>query len=1045
MRTQFLLTIVAVFLSAIIYAQQRRVTGTVTNQKTNKPLEGVSVQSQSKSAVTDANGQFSIEAAIGETITFSFVGMKPANVRITNNTNNISLTMEEQAGDLEAVVVTGYKTERKKDLTGAVSIVNMNDVKNIPAGNPMLSLQGRVPGVYIEADGSPNGGNRRVLIRGLNTLGNTNPLYIIDGVPTNRPEVFRNLNPNSIASVQVLKDASAASIYGSRASNGVIIVTTKEGKPRAGQENVSIQFNSSLSYLTEKPWRQPVLNAEERGRVLWQASVNDKTDPSIHKAIYTYDWNGDFNNPVLNKVNIQPFVGGDPNVPVGNTDWQEATWDPALISTQDLTVSAGTSRSSLLINMGYYKNTGMLKYTNFERLTSRLNAYTTFLDGKIKIGQNLQLARTSETLAANDLGGAPTPGLSVTLAPTIPVFTKDGQYAGPVGAGYSDRNNPVHMQYINRWDRNNEFSVFGNVYAEISPIKNLLFRSSFGADYSNTLVKNIEPAFQEGFLGRSVNSLSLQDGKNLSLTLTNTLSYQLERGKHRLNGLAGVESFQQDRTGFGAYREGFALEDVNYYVLNAGTGRSTNNGFASGYRLFSYFGKLFYGFSDKYLASLTVRRDGSSRFGTANQYGVFPAATLGWRIDREEFFHVPAVSNLKLRAGVGRVGNQETITDLGRFGLYQTNYGTVGTGFPGSWTNTGTAYDLNGANGGTLPSGYVSIQGENPNLKWESTEELNLGIDFGFFNEKISGSFDYFTRKTSDILIQPPVAGAVGEGRVRFLNGATKTNKGWELLLTYQNLTAGGLRYSITGNASHFIDKITVLPPEVRTAYPGSPQKPILGQSQTAIFGYYADGIFQSQREVDEYAKQPGKGVGRIRYRDLDGDGEVDANDRDWLGNTLPALEYGLKIDFDYKNFDLSIFGSGVAGKKGWDDGRFLNSFLDVRQNNGRGILNAWTPQNPTSNTPMLSLVNNNNENRTSTFFIVNGAYFRLRNVQLGYNLPLSLIQRLRMESLRFYISGQNLFILKNKEYQTRDPERIGSVNNWPQPTTYTLGLNVTF
>jgi TonB-linked SusC/RagA family outer membrane protein len=787
------------------------------------------------------------------------------------------------------------------------------------------------------------------------------------------------------------------------------------------------------------------LNAEERGRVLWQASVNDKTDPIIHKAIYAYDWNGDYTNPILNKVIIQPFVGGDPNVPVGNTDWQEETWDPALICTQDLTVSAGTSRSSLLINMGYYKNTGMLKYTNFERLTSRLNAFTTFFNGKVKIGQNLQMARTSETLTANDLGGAPTPGLSVNLAPTIPVYTIKGDYAGPVGAGYSDRNNPVHMQYINRWDKNNEFSVFGNVYAEISPLKNLLFRTSFGADYSNTLAKNIEPAFQEGFLGRSVNSLSLQDGKNLSMTFTNTLSYQIERGKHRVNALAGVESFQQDRTGFGAFREGFALEDLNYYVLDAGTGRSTNNGFASGYRLFSYFGKLFYGFSDKYLASVTVRRDGSSRFGAANQYGVFPAATLGWRIDKEEFFHVPVVSNLKLRAGVGRVGNQETISDLGRLGLYQTNYGTIGRDFPGSWTNIGTAYDLNGANGGTLPSGYVSIQGENPNLKWESTEELNLGLDFGFINEKISGSFDYFTRKTSDILIQPPVAGAVGEGRVRFLNGATKTNKGWEFLLTYQNVTASGLRYSISGNASHFKDKITVLPSEVRTAYPGSPLKPILGQSQTAIFGYYADGIFQNQREVDDHAKQPGKGVGRIRYRDLNGDGSVDGNDRDWLGNTLPGFEYGLKIDLDYKNFDLSIFGSGVANKKGFDDGKFLNSFLDVRQNNGRGILNAWTPQNPSSNTPMLSLVNSNNENRTSTFFIVNGAYYRLRNVQLGYNLPLQIVQKLKMESLRLYVSGQNLFILKSKEYQTQDPERIGSINNWPQPTTYTVGLNVNF
>jgi len=1042
-----ILTIITVFIAAVSFAQQKIITGTVSS-KTKEPLQGVSVQGGNKTVTTDANGKFSIEASVGETIQLSFVGMNPLNFAVTNSTQDVNLIMEEGASTLEQIVVTGYKSERKKDLTGAVSVVNMNDVKNIPAGNPMLSLQGRVPGVYIEADGSPNGGNRRVLIRGLNTLGNTNPLYIIDGVPTTRPEVFRNLNPNSIASVQVLKDASAASIYGSRASNGVIIVTTKEGKPKAGQEKVSIQLNSSFSMLTEKPWREKVLNAEERGRVFWQASVNDKTDPAIHSAIYKFDWNGDYSNPVLNKVNIQPFVGGDSLEPVGNTDWQEASWDRAFISSNDLTISAGTGKSSMLINMGYYKNTGMLVYTNFERLNTRINSYTTLFDGKLKIGENLNMSRSTQTLAANDLGGAGVPYLTVTLAPTIPVFRTDGKYAGPVGAGYSDRNNPVHMQYINRWDKSNEFIAFGNVFAEITPVKNLLFRTSFGVDYSSALTKNIEPAFQEGFLGRSVNSLSLQQGNSTSLTFTNTLNYQFEKGKHRTNILAGVESFQQDFSDFGAFRENFALEDVNYYYLNAGTGRSANNGSGTGYRLFSYFGKAFYSFSDKYLASFTIRRDGSSRFGTANTYGVFPAATIGWRIDNEEFFNFPVISNLKLRAGVGRVGNQE-IGNTARFGLFQPNYGTIGNGFntiwASGWLNTGTAYDLAGANQGTLPSGYVQVQGENQNLKWESTEELNIGIDFGFLNEKITGSFDYFTRKTSDILIQPPIASAVGEGRVKWLNGATKTNKGWELLLTYQNSTAGGLNYSFSANASHFLDKITYLPPEVRTAYPGNVEKTIIGQSQTSVFGYKTDGIFQSDAEVAKHANQTGKGIGRIRYKDLNNDGKIDALDQDWLGTLLPALEYGLKIDLSYKNFDLSIFGSGVAGKKGWDDGKFINSFLDLRANNGRGILNAWTPQNTGSKVPRLSLLNTNNENRLSDYFIVKGDYFRLRNVQIGYNLPQYLIQKVKMESLRFYVSGQNLFLLKNKEYQTKDPERIGSINNWPQPTTYTLGLNVTF
>ncbi|MDQ4141506.1 MAG: SusC/RagA family TonB-linked outer membrane protein, partial [Bacteroidota bacterium] len=534
----------------------------------------------------------------------------------------------------------------------------------------------------------------------------------------------------------------------------------------------------------------------------------------------------------------------------------------------------------------------------------------------------------------------------------------------------------------------------------------------------------------------------------LTLTWTNTANYQFDIGNHRISALAGTEAIRNDFQGFGAFREGFAVEDENYYVLNAGTGRSTNNGLVTGYRLFSLFGKINYAFADKYLASATLRRDGSSRFGTQNQYGLFPAFTLGWRINDENFLkNVAVISNLKLRAGVGRVGNQE-IGNIARFGLFQPNYGTLfnnGVGFPGQWLNVGTAYDLSGANQGTLPSGYVQIQGENQNLKWESTDELNVGIDFGFLNEKISGSFDYFTRKTKDILIQPPIASAIGEGKIKWLNGATKSNKGWEVLLSYQNSTPGGLNYSISGNAAHFRDKITELPAEVRTAYPGNVEKTIIGQSQLAVFGYKTDGIFQNQAEVDAHATQTGKGVGRIRYVDLNGDGVINALDQDWLGTFLPSLEYGLRIDASYKNFDLSIFGSGVAGKTGLDPARQFNSFLFVNQNNGPGVLNGWTPQNPNSNTPMLSLVNRNDEFRNSDFFLVNGSYARMRNVQLGYTLPTDLVSKLKMESLRFYLIGQNLFAIKSKEYLSKDPERIGGFGNWPQPTTYTLGVNVNF
>ena len=1047
---QIILMAVSVLLTAVAVAQQRNtgaITGGVLDEKgTGIPGVNVVFKGTNTGTVTNAEGRYSLSRAGGETagtLVFSSIGYQTVEVTIRNRTT-IDISLVPDVKSLSEIVVTGYKSERKADLTGAVAVVNLTETKNIPVSNPLLALQGRVPGLYIEADGSPTGGGRRVLIRGLNTLGDPSPLYVIDGVPTKQPQVFGSLSPTSIASVQVLKDAASASIYGSRSSNGVIIVTTKHGEARNGQEKLSIQFNSSVSVQTTRPWQERVLNAEDRGRALWQAAVNDRTDPKVHSAIYTYDWNGDYNNPVLNTVNIRPFVGGDTLQPVGNTNWQNESYEPAFVTQQDLTLSAGTGKSSLLINLGYFKNSGTLVYTNFERFNARINAYTSFFDGKFRVGENLQLARSTQTLAANDLGGASVPDLAVTLAPTIPVFRTDGSYAGPIGAGYSDRNNPVHMQYINRLDKRNELLAFGNVYAEVEPIKNLLFRTSFGVDHSNALSRNIEPAFQEGFLGRNVNSLALQQNNFTALTWTNTVNYGFETGSHRVNVLVGTEAIKQESRTLGAFREGFALEDENYYFLNAGTGRSTNNGSGSSSQLLSYFGKAFYAYSDRYLASLTVRRDGSSRFGSENKYGVFPAFSVGWRINNEAFMKgISAVSNLKLRAGIGRVGNQE-IGDVARFGLFQPNYGTTGTGFPGDWLNTGTAYDLNGANVGTLPSGYVQVQGENQNLKWESTEELNVGLDFGFLNDKLVGSFDYFTRNTKDILIQPPIASAVGEGKVKWLNGATKSNKGWEFILSYQN-TAGGLTYGITGNASHFRDRITALPPEVRTGYPGNAQQSILGQSQLSFFGYVTDGLFQNQGEVDAHVTQTGKGVGRIRYRDLNGDGRIDALDRTWLGTQLPRLEYGLQLNLGYKNFDLSIFGGGVAGKKGNDPVKGFNSFASVNSNNGPGVLNGWTPQNTGTTTPKLSLVNNNNETRSSDFFIVNGSYFKLRNVQLGYSLPNSITRRFRMEALRLYVVGQNLFVVKSKDYLSKDPERIGSLTFWPQPTSYTVGLNVNF
>ncbi|HWZ04863.1 MAG TPA: SusC/RagA family TonB-linked outer membrane protein [Mucilaginibacter sp.] len=1031
------------------YAQSRQITGTVIDND-GKPMGfvTVSVVETQKATATDEKGYFKIAVENGQMLKFTYVGVKSIIVPITAATQTLSIQFKDTQSALNEVIVTGYTTERKKDLLGAVSVVNLSDIKNIPATSPLLALQGHVPGLYIQTDGSPTGGaNRQVLIRGVNSLGDASPLYIIDGVPTTRFESFSSLNPNSIASIQVLKDASAASIYGSRASNGVIIVTTKDGAFRSDENKVSIQFNSSVTAQTERPWQEAVLSSADRGKALWQAAVNDGTDPNLTLPnIYTYNWNGSFTNPVLNNVIINPLVGGSALEPVGNTNWQNALYKTAIVSANDLTISSGNNKSGLLIDLGYYNNSGLIVFTGYNRYTARINSHTSAFNGKLKIGENLMMSRTSQVGSTTDVGGASTPNLAITLAPTIPLYKTDGTYGGPIGSGYSDRNNPVDMQFLNKWNTHNQFLPFGNIFAEIEPIKNLVFRTNVGFDYSSEIDKTILPVGDEGPV-RSINSLALQQTNELSITWSNTLNYHLDIGKSKINVLAGTEAIRDDYQTFGAYREGFAVNDVNYYQLNAASGATNNNGSATGYRLLSQFAKVNYSFADKYLASATVRRDGSSRFGSNNPYGVFPAGSIGWRIKSEDFLkNNTFISNLKLRVGAGTTGNQQ-IGNLASYGLLQANYGTINSPlgvFPGGWLNTGTAYDLGGANTGNLPSGYVQVQAPNPNLKWESTTEVNLGVDFGLLNDKLIGSFDYFNRNTSNILIQPPVAGAVGEGQEEWLNGASKTNKGWEFILSYNNNNANGFGYSITANASHFHDEITKLPEDVRAAYPGDIQNTILGHSQYSFFGYVADGLFQSQAQVSSAATQPGAGPGRIRYKDLNGDGVINSLDQTWLGTSLPSIEYGLNINVNYKALDFSAFGSGVTGKKGYDPAIALNSFIDVRNNYGPGVLNAWTPTNTKATVPALSLINLNNEDRASSYYIVNADYFKIRNVQFGYTLPKALLSKYKIQGLRFYIMGENLIAFKSSQFLSKDPERANTFDNWPTPTSFTIGFNLT-
>jgi len=1039
-------------------AQQQEVTvsGKVIDDK-GEPLPGatITVVGTTTGTITDIDGNYSITVPDGSVLVFSFIGYEPMRVPVDNR-SEIDVTLQTDMSSLEEVVVTGYQVQKRSDLTGSISIVDMDKSRDIPSGSALQNLQGRVPGLYIRASGTPSGAASSVNIRGVNTLGNKNPLYVIDGVPTTDPNIFQFMDQNSIESVQVLKDASASSIYGSRASNGVIVVTTKQGNNK-----ISVSINSSISH-SYNTRRLSMLNTDQFGRVLWQASVNGGTPTAIHRALYSYNEGVDNNGrPVLNGVTPVPFINNDPNIPSANTDWQNETFQTGVIAQNNIMITGGTKNTSSLISIGHFSNTGTIIKNSYERFTVRINNSVTLFDGLVKVGENLQILKSSErpmggdqfgianwdasgTNRTNPTGANPLM-LSTIILPILPVRKLDGTFAGPIGTGFSDRMNPVFLADLDKDDLNRDVQTFGNVYLEIFPLNNLVIRSSFGLDYTNNFDRNIERKYVHGFLSRKINNMSVAQRHRTDWTWSNTATYLLEVDNSRVSFLGGVEAVRNFNQIVQTLKQGFAFEDLPYFQLGAGTGIATNNGFATENKLLSYFGNVNYSFKDKYLASATIRYDGSSRFGENNKFGVFPALSLGWILSKEKFIteNLPIISNLKIRAGAGRVGNQE-IGDYVRFQQYLSNYGTVGPGVRAS----GSAYDIGGANTGALPSGFVSVRTANPNLRWETTDEINAGIDFGFNNQKIYGSFDYFTRNTKDILVTPPTPGTMGEGSEQTVNGATMANRGFEFALGYSD-RKGDFTYSFDGNISRFADEVTFLPPSVVRSFGGNVEKTILGQSSTAFFGYVADGLFQNLEEVSQHAIQPGKGVGRIRYKDLNEDGLINALDQDWLGNALPKFIYGLNMEIGYKNFSLSVFMRGVAGVTVQDGSKNTTDFLgtNVGQNKGVRLLEAWSPENTSSTIPAVSLFNANSETRSSTYLLVNGSYFKVQTIQLSYIVPQSFLQNLKLTSLRFYGNADNSILLFNQRgpyvYSGADPETPGSI--FPRPVRITLGVDVQF
>ena len=1040
-----ILIVLLSLLSTVSFAQQSTVNGKVTDSN-GESLPGVTIveKGTTNGTITGVDGDYTLSVSTEATLVFSFVGMRTQEIVVGGQTT-IDVQLHEEAVGLEQIVVTGYQTQKKADLTGAISVVEMDEVKETPTGNAVKALQGRVAGLYVTTDGNP-GSYATVRIRGGSTMGggSNDPLYIIDGVPTTGG--IEQLNPNDIESMQVLKDASAASIYGSRANNGVILITTKKGK-----EGVTKVEFSSYATVQQYTSQLDVLNTYDRGYVNWQAAINDGLTPT--SSIYKYDWHMDGDNAVLDRILLPEYIDPAQTMRPADTRWYDEISQTSLIQSYNLTISNGNERGSSLISLNYYNHDGIIKETNSNKITARINSDYNFWDGKLKVGENLNVSKIYNA----EIPTGDVMYLALVQQPVVPVHSVDGGWGGPA-PGMTDRHNPVRLIEQNKQNKGKSSRIFGNIYADLEIIKGLHFRTSYGVDYTQTYRRKMDYSYESGFLISDINRTTTSQSHNLSWTWTNTLNYKFEKEKHSLDVVAGTEAIKYEDEWFWASREGFVLEDPDYMYLDAGTEKVLNGGGGSGNSLFSIFAKANYVYDSKYLFSATLRRDGSSRFGKDNLYGIFPAFSLGWRISEENFMEsVSSVSNLKLRAGWGITGNQQ-ISNEAIYSIYRTDYGVDPT-----WVfDSGTAYDIMGMDTGTLPSGFRKIREGNPLLKWEEANQTNFGIDFGFFDQAIYGSIDYFFKETKDILIEPPYLAVKGEGGNQWVNGATLENRGWEVVLGYRKDFASGLSMDLSANVSSYKREVTYLPDEVLTGYPGDPatNKTVIGHSDLVHFGYIADGIFQNQGEVDAHAEQTGKGVGRIRYKDIGGldadgnfvyepDGVVDALDRTWIGDPNPDFEYGLNASFSYKNFDLNIFFQGIYGADVYNEYKHLTDFTSIWQgtNFGSRTLDAWSPNNTGSTIPMLTLTDTNNENRGSTYFIENGSYLKLRNLQLGYNLPKNLVNKAKLSSARIYLQGQNLFTIKDSkgsdQFTGVDPESPGFA--YPIPASYTIGVNLTF
>ncbi|WP_316750937.1 TonB-dependent receptor [Pedobacter gandavensis] len=1070
LKRRSLLLLACLFLSFGVSAQVK-VTGKVTSSDDKLPIIGatVKVKNTTQGTLTDPNGAFALQVKPTDILSISFVGYITKEILVGNKTI-INVVLNPDASNLNEIVVTGYTSQRKKDLTGAVSVVNISQLKEQPAASAVEALQGKAPGVQIINDGAP-GSTPQIRIRGTTTIGNNDPLYVIDGVPYEGKLSW--LNQNDIESMQVLKDASSASIYGSRANNGVVIITTKKGvvgppritfdtyygrqAPRKGTfpEMLNPMQYAEYMFAAYKNAGQPV----EAG-----ANYGSGATPTLPEYLVAGEKFGQLvtaadANPALYNYSRDPKTFYQiTKANQEGTRWFDEITQNAPIQNYQLSAAGGGENATYSFSAGHLNQEGTIKHTGFKRYNVRANTSFSALDKKLRFGENLQYSYSEgfgvgvNPNVAGDYQDEGSPiGWAYRMNTIIPVYDIKGNFAGSRGSQLGNSENPLATLYRAKDNVNKSNFFFGNLFAELDLAEGLTAKTSFGLRYENYNGMSMRYPNLEFSEGNNSNNLNEYQGYNSEWTWTNTLTYsKVFAEKHRLNLLLGTEAISSRNRQLNAGRnEFFLLGDLDYYYLNGGTANISNASTGSVGSLFSIFGRADYSFNDRYLASVTLRRDGSSNFGPENKYGYFPAGSVAWRLSEEGFLKdkVKWIEDLKLRVGYGETGNQRISSNqyLNRFQSSLIN----------------SAYGLGGGN--AVSTGVWQNAYANPGIKWESLSSINVGMDFTLFNATIDGSVDWYNKKTSDMLftVPLPVTG-VGMGASPFVNAGDMSNKGIELNVAYHygKVDNKPFKFDVGVNFSKNTNKIEKLAPGITEQLYGtfrSLTTSILkeGSPFGSFYGYDVVGIYQSAADVSQSASYTDARVGGLKFRDVNGDGIISPLDRTIIGNPNPDFMYALSLNASYKNFDISMFFNGVQGIDLYEATRYFTDFSTFTGAKSARMLDAWSPTNTGSMIPSPNIKASDFEYASSSYYIQDGSYLRMKNLQIGYSLPVDKVfgPKWGVNKLRIYASATNLFTIT--KYTGLDPEVSQETETYsalgvdrgiyPSPRQFLLGLSVGF